>query len=106
MYDQRLSNRENHRQLEGVSAPPAINIRVHRNKGNMPYKKWKRDTRRKIIVGGAVLAEMQMDPEFAHLVQGLLARYVERPNDRADIADLLQSDSQSAASADGLSLGG
>jgi hypothetical protein len=36
MYDQRLSNRENHRQLEGVSAPPAINIRVHRNKGNMP----------------------------------------------------------------------
>jgi len=37
MYEQRLSNRENHRQLEGVSAPPAINIRVHRNKGNMPY---------------------------------------------------------------------
>jgi hypothetical protein len=37
MYEQRLSNRENHRQLEGVSAPPAINIRVHRNKGNMPF---------------------------------------------------------------------
>jgi hypothetical protein len=37
MYDQRLSNRENHRQFEGVSAPPAINIRVHRNEGNMPY---------------------------------------------------------------------
>jgi two-component system chemotaxis response regulator CheY len=36
MYDQRLSNRENHRQFEGVSAPPAINIRVHRNEGNMP----------------------------------------------------------------------
>jgi prefoldin subunit 5 len=36
MYDQRLSNRENHRQLEGVSAPSAINIRAHRNKGNMP----------------------------------------------------------------------
>jgi hypothetical protein len=26
MYDQRLSNRENHRQLEGASAPPAINV--------------------------------------------------------------------------------
>jgi hypothetical protein len=38
MYDQRLSNRENHRQLEGVSAPPAINIRVHRNEGNMPLE--------------------------------------------------------------------
>jgi hypothetical protein len=37
MYDQRLSNRENHRQFEGVSAPPAINIRVHRNEGNMPF---------------------------------------------------------------------
>jgi hypothetical protein len=37
MYNQRLSNRENHRQFEGVSAPPAINIRVHRNEGNMPY---------------------------------------------------------------------
>ena len=36
MYDQRLSNRENYRELEGVSAPPAINIRVHRNEGNMP----------------------------------------------------------------------
>ena len=69
-------------------------------------KKWNRDTRRKIIVGGAVLAEMQMDPEFAHLVQGLLARYVERPNDRADIADLLQSASLLAAPADGLSDGG
>ena len=43
-------------------------------------KKWKRDTRRKIIVGGAVLAEMQIDPEFADLIQGLLARYVERQN--------------------------
>ena len=66
----------------------------------------KRDTRRKIIVGGAVLAKMQIDPEFADLVQGLLARYVERPNDRADIVDLLQSDSQSATPEDGLSDGG
>ena len=39
MYDQRLSNREKHRQLEGVSAPPAINIRAHRNKGNMPFER-------------------------------------------------------------------
>jgi hypothetical protein len=37
MYDQRLSNRENYRELEGVSAPPAINIRVRRNEGNMPF---------------------------------------------------------------------
>jgi hypothetical protein len=43
-------------------------------------EKWKRDTRRKIIVGGAVLAEMQIDAEFAHVIQGLLARYVGRPS--------------------------
>ena len=69
-------------------------------------KRWKRDTRRKIIVGGAVLAEMQIDPKFADLIQGLLARYVDRPNDRADIADVLQANSQSAAPADALSDGG
>jgi hypothetical protein len=43
-------------------------------------KKWKRDTRRKIIVGGAVLAEMQIDAEFVHVIRGLLARYVGRPS--------------------------
>jgi hypothetical protein len=49
---------------------------------------------------------MQIDPEFADVIKGLLARYVERPNDRADITDLLRSDSQSATPADGLSDGG
>lgn len=63
----------------------------------------KRDVRRKIIVGGAVLAEMQIDAGFANLVQGLFARHVGRPNDREAIADLLQADSQSAVSPDGLS---
>jgi hypothetical protein len=53
-------------------------------------KKWKRDTRRKIIVGGAVLAEMQIDPKFTDVIQDLLARHVGRPNDREAIADLLQ----------------
>ena len=49
----------------------------------------KLDTRRKIIVGGAVLAEMLKDPDFASLVRTLLARYVARPNDRQAVADLL-----------------
>jgi hypothetical protein len=66
----------------------------------------KRDTRRKIIVGGAVLAEMQIDADFANVIQGLLARHVERPNDREAITDLLKADSQSAAPPDGLSDGG
>ena len=49
----------------------------------------KKDTRRKIIVGGAVVAEMHKDPEFAAVVRALLLRYVGRPNDRQAIADLL-----------------
>ncbi len=49
----------------------------------------KLDTRRKIIVGGAVLAEMHKDPEFASLVRAVLLRYVARPNDRQAVAELL-----------------
>ena len=49
----------------------------------------KLDTRRKIIVGGAVVAEMHKDPEFASIVRAVLLRYVARPNDRAAVADLL-----------------
>ncbi len=49
----------------------------------------KLDTRRKIIVGGAVVAEMQKDSEFAAVVRALLLRYVARPNDRAAVAELL-----------------
>ncbi len=49
----------------------------------------KLDTRRKIIVGGAVLSEMNKDPEFASILRALLLRYVARPNDREAVADLL-----------------
>ena len=49
----------------------------------------KLDTRKKIIVGGAVLSEMQKDSEFAAVVRALLLRYVARPNDRQAVAELL-----------------
>ena len=49
----------------------------------------KLDTRRKIIVGGAVVAEMHKDAEFASVVRALLLRYVARPNDRQAVAELL-----------------
>ncbi len=49
----------------------------------------KLDTRRKIIVGGMVLAAMEKDESFAARVSALLGAYVERPNDRAVIAHLL-----------------
>ena len=49
----------------------------------------KRDTRRKIIVGGAVLAYMEKDHAFAKWLSDLLARSVGRINDRDTISDLL-----------------
>ncbi len=49
----------------------------------------KRGTRRKIIVGGAVLAHMQKDHAFASSLRDLLARSVGRMMDREVIADLL-----------------
>jgi hypothetical protein len=49
----------------------------------------KRDTRRKIIVGGAVLAYMEKDHAFAKWLRDLLERSVGRINDRDTISDLL-----------------
>ncbi len=60
-------------------------------------KDHKLDTRRKIIVGGVVIAEMEKDPDFANVVQTLLLRYVGRPHDRRAIAGLLPSTSSQAS---------
>ena len=49
----------------------------------------KQDTRRKIIVGGAVLVEMKRDAAFAASISSLLDVSVGRIRDRQTIADLL-----------------
>lgn len=49
----------------------------------------KRDTKRKIVVGGAILAHLDKDPAFAASVRSLLAASVGRISDREVIADLL-----------------
>ncbi len=51
----------------------------------------KRDTRRKIIVGGAIIAQMEKDAAFAAAVRRILAQSVGRQNDREAIADLLDA---------------
>jgi hypothetical protein len=58
----------------------------------------KRDTRRKIIVGGAVIAQMEKMPDFANLVRVLLNASVGRQNDREAIADLLAAAAPGVAS--------
>ncbi len=59
----------------------------------------KRDTRRKIIVGGAVIAQMEKMPDFANLVRVVLNAAVGRQNDREAIADLLAAASGVASPA-------
>ena len=49
----------------------------------------KQDTRRKIIVGGAVLVQMNRDAAFAESIRSLLAASVGRLRDRQTVADLL-----------------
>jgi len=49
----------------------------------------KHDTRRKIIVGGAVLVQMTRDAAFAESIHALLGVSVGRIRDRQTIADLL-----------------
>jgi hypothetical protein len=49
----------------------------------------KRDTRRKIVVGAAMLAAMEHEPALAPEVRRVLARFVSRDQDRSVVADLL-----------------
>jgi uncharacterized protein YheU (UPF0270 family) len=49
----------------------------------------KTDTRRKIIVGAAVLVHAELDPHFSAVLRGILSVAVQRDMDRHVIADLL-----------------
>jgi hypothetical protein len=53
------------------------------------FRDRKRDARRKIITGAALLAEAQRNPAVGQLVRSVLQARVTRPIDRAVIADLL-----------------
>lgn len=59
----------------------------------------KRDTRRKIIVGAAVLAHAKRDPAFAARLHDVLKRAVARPADRAFLFEHLAIWSPAAAEA-------
>ena len=50
----------------------------------------KLETRRKIIVGGAVLAHAEIDPDFRRALQAALQKAV-APKDRSLVADLIRS---------------
>lgn len=52
----------------------------------------KLDTRRKIIVGGSILAAIEDNPGLREMVRAVLAQRVTRPNDRAAVSDLLEAE--------------
>lgn len=49
----------------------------------------KEDTRRKIVIGAAVIAHAEIDEEFAKQLRAVLAKAVTRAVDRKLVADLL-----------------
>jgi len=49
----------------------------------------KRDTRRKIVIGGAILAALETDTALADTLRRVLTANVTRPMDRDVVSDLL-----------------
>lgn len=78
--ERRAALEERKRQLESELA--ALNAREKEASR-------KRDTRRKVIVGAAILAHAELHPAFAAELRHILAQAVTREIDRRDIADLL-----------------
>ena len=67
----------------------ALTARLNALQAKAKTEDRKRDTRRKIVVGAAVIAAIEKDDALARRVRELLARSVTRPNDREVIAELL-----------------
>jgi hypothetical protein len=49
----------------------------------------KNDTRRKIVVGAAMLTAIEKDEDLARVVRKVLTRFISRDRDRSVVADLL-----------------
>lgn len=55
---------------------------VQRTKAQLSSKRRKEDTRRKIVIGGMVIAHMSHDPGFAAQIEKLMSEQITRPEDR------------------------
>lgn len=60
-----------------------IKARLHRERAKIATQKRKEDTRRKIIVGAALLAHADYDLAFKAQIWQILDRHVTRKQDRA-----------------------
>lgn len=59
-----------------------IKAQIQREKAKAKQEERKRDTRRKVIIGGMVMAHCQIDPAFEAQIMRLLNQHVTRPADR------------------------
>jgi exonuclease III len=66
-----------------------VKARIAELKSRQRVEERKRDNHRKIVVGGAVMAHIRIDPRFRKAVQEALNNAVTDPKHRAAIPDLL-----------------
>jgi exonuclease III len=66
-----------------------VKARMAELKSRQRVEERKRDSHRKIVVGGAVMAHIKIDPRFRKAVQDALNKAVTEPKHRAVIPDLL-----------------
>jgi hypothetical protein len=78
-------------QLSSVPPPSPDQLAARRqlDEARQKFRDRKRDARRKIIAGAALLAEAERNPEVGQIVRRVLKARVTRPLDRAVLADLL-----------------
>ncbi len=67
----------------------AAELKADRLRAQLSASRRKEDARRKIVVGGPILAAMADDPNLRGLVLHLLRENVQRPLDREVVAELL-----------------
>ena len=60
-----------------------LDARLKKLEAREKEKARKADTRRKVIAGALALEHAEIDPEFGEKLHSLLARFVNRPQDRA-----------------------
>jgi hypothetical protein len=60
-----------------------IEAKLRKLEAREKEKARKADTRRKVIAGALALEHAEIDPAFGEKLHGLLARFVDRPQDRA-----------------------
>jgi hypothetical protein len=70
-------------------SPDQLAARRQLDAAREAHRDRKRDARRKIITGAALLAEAEHDPAVGQVVRRVLQARVTRPIDRAVLADLL-----------------